>query len=307
MRYRQFEVFHSVITRGTVSAAAQALGVSQPAVTKTIKQLEDELGYLLFDRISGRLVPTEAATALLLETERAQAALEDLRSEAIRLRDGAKKHLRLVSIPSLGLDVLPDAVSAYLNQNPDTRFSISTRHSGEVLSEISRPAYGFDLGFVFDASSRPAAVGATEIGEIPIICLAQKGEMTGASPSDVEAHIYSGNAIGLEASEPLGRLIDAFGTMKSVSLDPILRVQSYQLAAALASRGCGIAVVDGMTGLHISRQNDSLDLLRLPSTYVMPVNAVFPLSKGLTVMAREFVDQFSENLEDSLRQLKRQK
>jgi DNA-binding transcriptional LysR family regulator len=296
MRYRLFEVFHSVMIRGTVSAAAQGLGVSQPAVTKSIKQLEDELGYLLFDRIGGRLVPTEAASALLLETERAQSALEDLRSAAVRLRSGAQKHLRLVATPSLGLDIVPEAVAAQIELAPDTRFSISTRHSGEMLSEISKPAYGFDLGFLFDASTRPASVGATEVGEVAVVCLAPPGLMTGAAPADVEARIFSGGAIGLEDSEPLGRMLLGFGAAKSVSLDPDLRVQSHQLAAALARLGCGIAVVDGMTALNASEQGSGLELFALPENYVMPVNVVYPLAKGLTVRAREFVDLFSRKL-----------
>lgn len=297
MRYRLFEVFHSVMTRGTVSAAAHSLGVSQPAVTKSIKQLEDELGYLLFDRVGGRLVPTEAASALLHETERAQAALEDLRSEAIRLRAGTQKHLRLVTTPSLGLDVVPDAVVAQIRQSPDTRFTISTRHSGEMLTEISKSAYGFDLGFVYDASTRPASVGATRIGQVQIVCLARRGEMSGASPAEVEARIFSGEAIGLEDSEPLGRMLLGFGAAKTVTLDPELRVQSHQMAGALACRGIGIAVVDGMTGLHMSEREEGLDLLALPENYVMPVNVVFPFAKGLTILAREFVDQISATLE----------
>lgn len=304
MRYRLFEVFHAVMTRGTVSAAAQALGVSQPAVTKTIKQLEDELGYLLFDRMGGRLVPTEAATALVLETERAQAALEDLRSEAIRLREGTQKHLRLVTIPSLGLDAVPDAIAEQIGLTPDIRFSVSTRHSGEMLSEISKPAYGFDLGFVYDASTRPPSVGATQVGQLQIVCLAPKGVLTGASPTEVEAHIFSGGAIGLEDSEPLGRTLLAIGAARSVTLNPRLRVQSHQLAAALARRGCGLAVVDGMTGLHMAGRDSGLDLLALPQNYTMPVNVVYPFSKGLTVIARDFVDLFSRNLAARIEQLK---
>ncbi|MCA8901564.1 MAG: LysR family transcriptional regulator [Hyphomonas sp.] len=293
------------MTRGTVSAAAQGLGVSQPAVTKSIKQLEDELGYLLFDRLGGRLVPTEAASALLQETERAQAALEDLRSEAIRLRAGTQRHLRLVSIPSLGLDVVPDAVAAHLAEAPDTRFTISTRHSGEMLAEISKSAYGFDLGFVYDASTRPASVGATEIGQVQVVCVAQRGLMSGAAPIEVEARVFSGGAIGLEDSEPLGRMLLGFGSAKSVTIDPELRVQSYQMAAALARRGCGIAVVDGMTGLYMTERDEGLDLLALPENYVMPVNVVYPLAKGLTILAREFVDQFSGMLAARSDQLKR--
>ena len=61
MRFRQIEVFHAVYTHGSISAAARALGVSQPSVSKTLRHAEDSLGFRLFQLARGRLVPTETA------------------------------------------------------------------------------------------------------------------------------------------------------------------------------------------------------------------------------------------------------
>jgi DNA-binding transcriptional LysR family regulator len=64
MNLRHIEVFHAVYTNGSVSAAARALNVSQPSVTKVLQHAELLLGFALLERTRGRLVPTEEAHAL---------------------------------------------------------------------------------------------------------------------------------------------------------------------------------------------------------------------------------------------------
>ena len=58
MRLRQIEVFHAVYTSGSVTKAAAVLNVSQPSVSKVLAHAEQQLGYALFDRVRGKLVPT---------------------------------------------------------------------------------------------------------------------------------------------------------------------------------------------------------------------------------------------------------
>jgi len=69
MNLRQLEILRAVVrTRSTV-AAAQDLGMSQPAVSNAIKHAETALGFLLFDRINKRMIPTQEAQILLAEAE----------------------------------------------------------------------------------------------------------------------------------------------------------------------------------------------------------------------------------------------
>ena len=61
---RQLEAFRAIMEHGTVTAAAERLGVSQPAVSKILAGLEHEIGYPLFTRIKRRLAPTSEARLL---------------------------------------------------------------------------------------------------------------------------------------------------------------------------------------------------------------------------------------------------
>ncbi|MFT4185399.1 MAG: LysR family transcriptional regulator, partial [Rhizobium sp.] len=89
MNPRQLEIFRAIMRDGTLTAAANSLGISQPAASKFLHHLEDQLGYTLFDRIGGRLVPTMEANLLFADADRVFREIEALKSLA---RDiGARK------------------------------------------------------------------------------------------------------------------------------------------------------------------------------------------------------------------------
>jgi DNA-binding transcriptional LysR family regulator len=69
MNFRQIEVFHAVHTSGSITAAARVLHVSQPSVSKILQHTEDQLGFPLFRRLKGRLMPTDEAHLLFREMD----------------------------------------------------------------------------------------------------------------------------------------------------------------------------------------------------------------------------------------------
>ena len=72
MKFRQIEAFRFIMLRGTTAAAAAEMHISQPAVSRLLADLEDHLGFRLFERKKGRLLPTLAVsyTHLTLPTNR---------------------------------------------------------------------------------------------------------------------------------------------------------------------------------------------------------------------------------------------
>ena len=99
MNLRQIEIFHAVYLHGSASAAARALNVSQPSVTKVLRHAEESIGIVLFERSKGRLVPTQDARTLFEEvTEQIGYFLEATRAmrpyaDADRLEPAARRAL----------------------------------------------------------------------------------------------------------------------------------------------------------------------------------------------------------------------
>lgn len=79
MNLRQMEVFRAVMLTGGVGGAAELLHISQPAVSKMLAQSQRQLGFALFARVKGRLVPTAEAQALHAEVEALWRGVERVR------------------------------------------------------------------------------------------------------------------------------------------------------------------------------------------------------------------------------------
>lgn len=136
MNLRHIEIFHAVYVNGSVSAAARALNISQPSVSKTLRHAESLLGFPLFERGTGRLVPTEDAHTLFAEVSEIQDRVYALREASRNLKRGTGGMLRVSALPSLALDALPVAVASFLRSHPTVQFDLQTVHHDDLLRKL---------------------------------------------------------------------------------------------------------------------------------------------------------------------------
>ena len=101
MNLRQIEVFHAVMIKGSTVGAAEMLHVTQPAISTTLKRMQDELGLALFVTASGRLTPTPEARALFAQARALQQDVESMRRLARMLALGKVGSLRLGIVPAI--------------------------------------------------------------------------------------------------------------------------------------------------------------------------------------------------------------
>ena len=85
-RFRQYQAFHAIIETGTVTGAAEALGISQPGISNLISQLERQTKLKLFERQRGRLMPTPEAAVLYQEVDTVVRGLDHVSQAVVDLR-----------------------------------------------------------------------------------------------------------------------------------------------------------------------------------------------------------------------------
>jgi len=136
MRLRQIEVFHAIYTSGSMTNAARLLNVSQPSVSKVLAHAEQQLGYALFDRVKGKLVATPEADRLFGLVSNVYAHVEELRNVAENLRASDVGKIRIAATPAFGVDLIPTAISSYLEKHKDTVFEIETLHHDEIADAL---------------------------------------------------------------------------------------------------------------------------------------------------------------------------
>ena len=93
MRLRHIEVFNAVMLTGSVSAAARLINVTQPAVSRILAHAELQLGFPLFHRLKGKLVPTTEAQTLYPHIERLFTQLDDVQRLANSLKGAGVRAL----------------------------------------------------------------------------------------------------------------------------------------------------------------------------------------------------------------------
>jgi DNA-binding transcriptional LysR family regulator len=174
MNLRHIEVFHAVYTNGSVSAAARALNVSQPSVTKVLQHAELLLGFALFERTRGRLVPTEEAHALFDDVADIQDRVYQLRKASQNVRRGRASMLRISTLPSLGLGVLPEAVSRFLLKRPGVAFELHTVH----LEDMVKRLYERETDIVISYEvPRAAAVASRRLGRGEMVAMFRNADL----------------------------------------------------------------------------------------------------------------------------------
>lgn len=137
MLLAQVEGFLEIVRRQNLSRAAEALHVTQPALTARLHALEVELGARLFERSRRGMELTEAGRALLPYAERAIEALDGGRSLIGELVRGTTGQLSIGTAPAVGTYVLPRLLARYVEHFPDVRLLVRTGHSEEIIELVA--------------------------------------------------------------------------------------------------------------------------------------------------------------------------
>jgi LysR family transcriptional regulator of abg operon len=124
MKLSQLRNFTAVVDAGAVRQAAKTLHLSQSSVTKSIQQLEDDLGVELLHRGARGVTPTEAGKALLARAKTIEAELRHARNDVETIQGGGRGEIRVSASPSVATGLLPRAVIAFQRTHPRISFHI---------------------------------------------------------------------------------------------------------------------------------------------------------------------------------------
>ncbi|WP_091860608.1 MULTISPECIES: LysR substrate-binding domain-containing protein [Bosea] len=261
---RQIEAFRTVIVTGGITAAAQALNITQPAVTRLIQDLQYALGLPLFVKRGARLVPTNEALSLYREVERQFVGLERIENAARNLRDGRAGSLRVAALPAFNVGFLPRVVGSYLKQKPDLEIALYGSISSQVVDWVTS---GFcELGF----AQLPLDFPGIDIEILPAMApvavlptghrLAAKAELT---PEDFVDEPF----ISLEQSTQLRYRIDALFSAHRVARQTRVETPLSMIACGLVAAGAGLSVVDPFTAAEYRGRGVEVRPLRPAVTY----------------------------------------
>ena len=278
------------MTHGTVTAAAERLGVTQPTATSTLKNAEAALGFDLFHRVGGRLVPTREATILLGEVQRAQSALEAIDILAANLREGVTGHLRIAATPVISLNVLPEAVAAFSRMADRYSYEVTSQHSNDILKDLQDSSGRYHLGLTF-GTGHGLNLGFQQVGIARLYCLMPR-EWALRQSATFDLKIFNDvPTIATFEDDPLGLAAQQLFTERQINPDIVAKVHAHQVAASLVGATVGAAILDELTIRHVmlGPLADRL-VYYLVDAEPLPIMAVYSHLRKLTPAALQFVD-----------------
>ncbi len=285
MRLRHIEVFYAVYSTGSVTLAAELLSVSQPSVSKVLAHAEQQLGYPLFDRVKGKLVPTPEADQLFSHVREVNDSLDRMRHVAENLRKAERGRVRIAATPAFGIDVLPGAIARFRRANSDVFFSVETLHHNEICNALAESRV--DLGLLFDPGVVPGI--ASE-------CLA-RGRLFVLTPPELDfgdrealriQDLAGYPFISLDRRGPLGRLLLKHLQSVETELQTVAYAETYQVAKALVAHGAGVTIADEITARSCGHENIRSWPLEPELTFRIAV--LHSESAPLSLVSRSFID-----------------
>lgn len=243
MDVRLLEAFRAVVDHRSVTAAAGAMGLTQPAVSTQIARLEETIGFALFERSGGRLKPTPEGMLFYAEASRVLGEVDRLQAATAQIREGQAGRLTIASHPWAAISLLPRLVSEFVGRRPGVSVRLVSRHS-DVVSQLL-PSESFDIGI----AELPVDETAVKVSRFQMRCvvilpprhpLAARKVLTPRTLSGLQAVVP---ARTLQLSQ---RLVAAFAAA-GATLNVVAEAEFVASVCGLVAAGTGWALVDPLS------------------------------------------------------------
>ena len=286
MNLRQLEVFHAIMRTGSVTAAAQELHVSQPAVSAVLKHTEQRLKFKLFERLGGRLHATPEALALMPDVAEIFGRVDTLGRLVEGMRDGIVGRLVLATSPTLVNAFLPRAVALFRQRRPGVTLAIQSLSTPNVVERVARREVDFGLvyGPVDDAGVEAEPLLSSEMA-----CVVPAGHALAARPFVDAADLSSESVISLGATTRLGQAIDA-ACLAAGFAAPLIAIEasSSVTACLMVVEGAGVALVDRTSAL--SRSFGDLVFKPFRPRIAVQIELIYPRQRPRSLACAQLAD-----------------
>lgn len=287
MNLRQLEVFQALMHGGTTKNAARLLLVSQPAVSNMIKQFEDQLGFKLFDRISGRLHPTHEAEVLSKNLERVFASVDAIDNLVNDLRESKVGTLKILASPSLGQTILPSAIAAFARDRPEVKFGFDMLGNDTIVTYLD--SHQADFGLTITAVNSPSLEGRV-LREGRLVCAIPKDHPLSRKKFILPKDLLGTTFVSYPRFSPIGIIVDDAFREHGEILKADVEVQYCYTACTLVNAGVGVAIVDEFALLG----QDMANIVTRPfkTSFKVQVTLSYAKANPLSRLAKLFIDEY---------------
>lgn len=293
-RLRQLEAFRAASETGSMTKAAERLGVSQPAVSRLLSDFSASVGFELFTRGRGGLEPTSDSRYLLTEVRRILESLTHLDDLRRDLTERKRGHIRIACLPGFATSHLPGVLVRFLKERPGVTVSLEPDRPERILEWIIGEQYecGLTDGFL----GHPAT--HSQDFYIRSVCILPKGHPLSAKDEISPGDLVSEQMIHTRRDSQYFQNLSRAFTECGAEINSLVEVRQFTTACIMVREGLGAAVVSAIDA-EAFRSSGIIIRPFWPDVFHR-LSILQPASGPSSPVVLDFVDVFVESLQPYL-------
>ncbi|MDH5749509.1 MAG: LysR family transcriptional regulator [Rhodospirillales bacterium] len=290
MKLRQLEAMRAVVASGTTTQAAELLGLTQPAVSRLITQLEDELCLNIFDRRHGRLRITPEGQHFYDVAQKVLASIDQITATARDIRTLQAGALRIIAMPALAYGLLPDTIAKFNAEYNQIKVSVVMGNRQDIEEGIEGAQY--DLG-IATLPNTQQSIDVEPLFAVNCVCIAPKGHPF-EKLERVTAKDMSGMSfISLSAGTLFRYRIDELFGSLGIERKLVIEAPSTLLSCNLVARGVGVTIVHPFIA---TAYGDSVISRPFDPAIRLEYGLLFPSGHSRSLITKTFVETLRNDL-----------
>ncbi|MGF1700443.1 LysR substrate-binding domain-containing protein [Photobacterium makurazakiensis] len=289
----QIEAFMWIMRTNSATEAAEKMLITQPAISRLLKQLEQRLDFALFDRTNNRLIPTRRGKLFYDEVNKVYSGLSHLKSFADRLKQQTVGQVSIVSMPAFAVSLLPELAITIDECFPGLDIGLYSYRSNQIISDMA--AQRFDFAITTDLTVDPRY--QSFFYTIPSVCLIPSHHPLNNKQSIQLADFEGETLITGEPNDQIRSPLLQMLSESRITPQKIWTVSLNDIASQLVANGKGIAVLNGISAMT-QLSGTIAKPLTVPVEYNIQV--IFPLDKDMDDLTREVNHKLLGIVEDKI-------
>lgn len=288
---RHIEIFHAVMTTGSLTQAAAMLYTSQPTVSRELARFEKQCGLHLFNRQRGRLHPTVQALRLFEEVQRSWYGLERIAAAAESLREFHQEELSIACLPVFSQVFLPPMLQPFMQRYPGVSITILPQESPLLEEWLS--AQRHDLG-ITETYNELAGTRHQLLMTLNEVCVLPQDHVLSAKPLLTPEDFHGENYISLSRTDNYRQQLDLLFQRHQIKRRMVLETHNAASVCAMVSTGIGVSIINPLSALEYVKNG----LVVRPFSVTVPftISLVRPLHRPASALTEAFCQHIQQSL-----------
>ena len=290
-----YRVFYTVARCGSLTKAAEELYISQPAVSQSIKQLENQLGVTLFNRTHrGMELSAQGGKVIFAEVERALALFQEAEGRLAEMKESATGTIRIGASDTIFEYFLADKIVDFHERFPSVKIELMADFTPDTIEKLK--ADRCDVAFVnlpIDVQDNELELKGNCMRLNDVFIVGKKyEELSGKTLSLSQLKKYP--LIMMDKNTVARRSLEVFLKNVGVDLQPSIEVGSWDLMKRLVKRGMGIGIIPKEYALNAMEDGTLFALKMDPVLPVRSVGMLLPKNKSVSYALHSFLSYFQD-------------